>query len=86
MDHGRCAKCPDLALARCSAGLRNERDNDKLQTRQRSRRRAHNEVEIRLILIAAVSVLFLFMGIRNSWDTVTYVALKRAPRSGDRVE
>ena len=27
-----------------------------------------------LFLIAANSVLFLFMGIRNSWDTVTYVA------------
>jgi hypothetical protein len=39
-----------------------------------------------LFLIAAISVLFLFMGIRNSWDTVTYVALKRAPRPGDRVE
>jgi hypothetical protein len=26
-----------------------------------------------LFVIAAISVLFLFMGIRNSWDTVTYV-------------
>lgn len=33
-----------------------------------------------LFLIAAVSVLFLFMGIRNSWDTVTYVALKHTQR------
>jgi len=39
-----------------------------------------------LFLIAAISVLFLFMGIRNSWDTVTYVALKRAQRPGERVE
>ena len=34
-----------------------------------------------LFLIAAVSVLFLFMGIRNSWDTVTYVAIQGARRS-----
>jgi hypothetical protein len=39
-----------------------------------------------LFLIAAISVLFLFMGIRNSWDTVTYVALKRAQPSGQRSE
>jgi len=37
-----------------------------------------------LFVIAAISVLFLFMGIRNSWDTVTYVALKHAQRSGAR--
>jgi hypothetical protein len=39
-----------------------------------------------LFLIAAISVLFLFMGIRNSWDTVTYVALKHTQRSGHRGE
>ncbi len=39
-----------------------------------------------LFLIAANSVLFLFMGIRNSWDTVTYVALNHARRSGERVD
>jgi hypothetical protein len=39
-----------------------------------------------LFVIAAISVLFLFMGIRNSWDTVTYVALKHAQRSGERRE
>jgi hypothetical protein len=39
-----------------------------------------------LFLIAALSVLFLFMGIRNSWDTVTYVALKHTQRSGERVD
>lgn len=37
-----------------------------------------------LFLIAAISVLFLFTGIRNSWDTVTYVALHHAQRSGER--
>jgi len=35
-----------------------------------------------LFVIAGTSVLFLFMGIRNSWDTVTYVALMRP--SGQR--
>lgn len=30
-----------------------------------------------LYLIAAISVVFLLMGIRNSWDTVTYVAVQR---------
>lgn len=39
-----------------------------------------------LFLIAAMSVLFLFMGIRNSWDTVTYVALKHTQRSSERAE
>ena len=39
-----------------------------------------------LFIIAAISVLFLFMGIRNSWDTVTYVALKHGQRSGGRGE
>jgi hypothetical protein len=39
-----------------------------------------------LFLIAAISVLFLFMGIRNSWDTVTYVALKRTKQPGERLD
>jgi hypothetical protein len=39
-----------------------------------------------LFVIAAISVLFLFMGIRNSWDTVTYVALKHGRRPGERGE
>lgn len=39
-----------------------------------------------LFLIAAISVAFLFMGIRNSWDTVTYVALSHARRSGEHGE
>jgi hypothetical protein len=39
-----------------------------------------------LFVIATISVLFLFMGIRNSWDTVTYVALKHGRRSGERGE
>lgn len=36
-----------------------------------------------LFAIAAVSLLFLFCGIRNSWDTVTYVALQRSQRVND---
>lgn len=36
-----------------------------------------------LFLVAAISVLFLFMGIRNSWDTVTYVALHHVQRPGE---
>jgi hypothetical protein len=31
-----------------------------------------------LFLIAATSLLLLFIGIHNSWDTVTYVAVKHA--------
>jgi len=37
-----------------------------------------------LFVIAALSVMFLFLGIRNSWDTVTYVALQRAERDTAR--
>jgi hypothetical protein len=37
-----------------------------------------------LFVIAAISVLFLFLGIRNSWDTVIYVALQRAQRTGEQ--
>ena len=33
-----------------------------------------------LLLIAATSLVFLFAGIHNSWDTVTYVALKNGYR------
>ena len=37
-----------------------------------------------LLLIAATSLLFLFLGIRNAWDTVTYVALQhQASKAGD---
>lgn len=39
-----------------------------------------------LFLIAAISVLFLFTGIRNSWDTVTYVALQRSQRNSERAD
>jgi hypothetical protein len=39
-----------------------------------------------LYVIAAMSVVFLFMGIRNSWDTVTYIALQRGHRSNERAE
>ncbi|HEY7387678.1 MAG TPA: hypothetical protein VH640_04170 [Bryobacteraceae bacterium] len=33
-----------------------------------------------LVVIAAVALLFLFIGIRNAWDTITYVALARHGR------
>ena len=33
-----------------------------------------------LFVIGAVTVLLLFVGIHNSWDTVTYVAVELAPR------
>src|SRR4051812_14662124 len=33
-----------------------------------------------LFLIAATSLLLLFIGIHNSWVTVTYVAVQRAPK------
>lgn len=39
-----------------------------------------------LFLIAAISASFLFMGIRNAWDTVTYVALYHTQRPGNRTE
>lgn len=37
-----------------------------------------------LFAIAAISVSFLLIGIRNSWDTVTYVALSRGQRTDER--
>ena len=39
-----------------------------------------------LFLIAAISVLFLFLGIRNSWDTVTYVAIQGGHRSAAQTD
>jgi hypothetical protein len=39
--------------------------------------------ELSLFLIAAVSVLFLFIGIHNAWDTVTYIAIQRHKKSED---
>jgi hypothetical protein len=30
--------------------------------------------------------LFLFMGIRNSWDTVTYIAIQRGHGSGEHAD
>jgi hypothetical protein len=39
-----------------------------------------------LFLIAAMSVLFLFMGIRNSWDTVTYIAIQQGHGSRESAE
>ncbi|HEX3927940.1 MAG TPA: hypothetical protein VHW65_08075 [Gemmatimonadales bacterium] len=32
--------------------------------------------------IATAAMLLLFIGIHNSWDTVTFLALKRTPRGG----
>jgi hypothetical protein len=37
-----------------------------------------------LFIIAAVTVLFLFIGIHNSWDTVTYVVLQLSQRENKR--
>ncbi len=34
-----------------------------------------------LFIIAAVPVLLLFIGIRNAWDVVTYMAIERASAS-----
>lgn len=39
-----------------------------------------------LFWIAATTLLFLFIGIHNAWDTVTYVALEHRRRSGARKE
>lgn len=39
-----------------------------------------------LFLIAAVSVAFLFNGIRNAWDTVTYVAVEHGQKSRNATE
>jgi hypothetical protein len=38
-----------------------------------------------LALIAADALLFLFLGVHNSWDTVTYIAIQRG-RQGDNKE
>lgn len=40
-----------------------------------------------LFAMAAITLLFLFMGIHNAWDTVTYIALQAPPtpnRQGER--
>jgi len=37
-----------------------------------------------LFLVAASSLLFLFIGIHNAWDTVTYVALRRVEKVNER--
>lgn len=34
-----------------------------------------------LFVIAATTLLFLFIGIHNSWDTVTYIAVQNRPTS-----
>ena len=37
-----------------------------------------------LFLLAGIALVLLFTGIRNAWDTVTYIAVTRRPRgSGD---
>ncbi|MBV9265691.1 MAG: hypothetical protein JO061_05935 [Acidobacteriaceae bacterium] len=35
-----------------------------------------------LTTIAADAVFFLFLGVHNAWDTVTYIAVKRGRRAG----
>ena len=37
-----------------------------------------------LFVIAATSLLFLFIGIHNAWDTVTYVAIKKRDKAQNR--
>ncbi len=37
-----------------------------------------------LFVVAAISISFLLIGIRNSWDTVTYVALQRGQQTDER--
>jgi hypothetical protein len=39
-----------------------------------------------LFVIGAASVLFLFIGIHNAWDTVTYVSITRSQREKDELE
>lgn len=34
-------------------------------------------------VVAADTLLFLFLGIRNAWDTVTYIAVKHIKKSND---
>lgn len=41
-------------------------------------------VQQSLYAIAAVTLLLIFVGIRNSWDTVTYVAAGNAPESEEQ--
>ena len=35
-----------------------------------------------LFMLGAASLLLLFIGIRNAWDTATYVAIMRTSESG----
>jgi hypothetical protein len=37
-----------------------------------------------LFVVAAATLLLLFIGIHNSWDTVTYVAIQRLERQNER--
>jgi hypothetical protein len=39
-----------------------------------------------LFFVAATSLLLLFIGIHNSWDTVTYIALKRGQKKQESTE
>lgn len=39
-----------------------------------------------LFAVAATTLLFLFIGIHNAWDTVTYIALQRRKTMGERSE
>jgi len=36
-----------------------------------------------LFVVGAATVLFLFIGIHNAWDTVTYIVVERLRREGE---
>jgi hypothetical protein len=41
----------------------------------------HVNATLALFTVAAVSLLLVFVGIHNSWDTVTYIALSRIEKT-----
>jgi hypothetical protein len=42
--------------------------------------------ESTLFLIGAAMALFLFNGIRNAWDIVTYIVVERLPQQDERIQ
>ncbi len=46
----------------------------------------YRNIQLCLFLIATNTLVFLFLGIRNAWDTVTYVAITRAQARNDHTE
>ncbi len=36
-----------------------------------------------LFVVGAATILFLFIGIHNAWDTVTYIVVERLRREGE---